>query len=167
VTALRIAAVFWELLLAGVARADTASALDRLCHRPDLATVIDAAAKRHHVAPLRLSLVMWSEGRRCREDAVNASTGAAGLFGILPTGSANLRHLSQADLVDPETSADLGAAHLARLLRICGAFAGALHLYHSRDGKCRNWRTDDHVRKILDAERALRRWLARQAVKVS
>lgn len=166
-TALRIAAVFWALLLAGVARADTATALDHLCRRPDLAPIIDAAAKRHHVSPLRLSLVMWSEGKRCREDAVNASTGAAGLFGILPTGSANPRHLPPGELLDPETSADLGAAHLAGLLRICGTFAGALHLYHSRDGKCRNWRTDGHVRKILEAERALRRWLARQAVKVS
>ena len=166
---MRIALIAWSLLLLGVctARADTAQILDRLCKRPDLAPVIDRAAERHHVSPMRLAVLMWSEGKRCREDAINTTTGAAGLFGILPTGSANPAHLPPARLLDADTNADLGAAHLARLLAICGTFAGSLHLYHSRDGKCRNWRTDDHVKQTLGMLAALRRWLRLAAERTS
>jgi len=141
------------------ARADTARILDHLCARGDLAPIVDAAAARHHVSALRLAVLLKSENTRCQENAVNVTTHAAGLFGILPTGSANPAHLEPAELLDAETNTDLGAAHLANLLRLCGTFAGALHVYHSKDGKCRNWRTDSHVKRVLGIERALIRWL--------
>ena len=156
---LQLIALAWALLFCVVARADTARILDHLCQRPDLASIIDRAATKHHVSALRLAVLMKSENTRCREDAVNITTHAAGLFGILPTGSANPAHLAPAKLLDADTSTDLGAAHLARLLQICGTFAGALHLYHSKDGKCQNWRSDSHVKRVLGMERALLRWL--------
>ena len=149
----------------GPARADTATALDHLCHRPDLAPVIDTAAKRHHVSPMRLAVLMASEST-CREDAVNPSTHALGLFQILTTGSANPGHLAPAQLLDPATNADLGAAHLARLLRLCGSFGAAVSIYHGHR-RCGDWREDKHARKVAGVLVELRRWMARQAVKVS
>jgi soluble lytic murein transglycosylase-like protein len=161
-----IAAIAWTALLYGVCRADTAAALDHLCGRPDLATLADAAAHQNHVRPLRLALLMWSEDRRCREDAVNPRTGAVGLTQILPSGSANRAHLTPDELKGPATNLDLGAAHLARWLRICGSFAGALGVYHGRK-HCSDGKSDEHVIGILAKWRELRRWLARQAAKVS
>lgn len=124
----------------------------------DLAPLIRAEARRHTLRPAYLALVMAAESS-CRTDAVNVTTGATGLFGILPGRSADPDHLERDELLDPATNARLGARHLARLLSICGAFGPALHLYHSRDGKCRNWRTDSHVARLLTWERAFWRWL--------
>jgi len=138
----------------------TDAAIDHLCGRADLAPLVDAAALRHHVRPLRLALLIWSESN-CREDAVNARTGAIGLTQILAAGSANPAHLEPDELQAPETNLDLGAAHLARLLRLCGSFAAALGIYHG-NRRCSFWRTDWHVRRILDKERELLRWLRTQ-----
>ena len=157
-TILQLLALFWALLFFAVpARADTARLLDHLCQRPDLAPVIDRAAARHHVSALRLAVLMASESR-CRGDAVNVATGALGLFQILPSGSANPQHMEPDELLAPDVNADLGAAHLSRLLRLCGSFGGALTIYHGRR-HCSDWRNDGHVKRVLGIERALLKWL--------
>ena len=148
-----------------VARADTAAALDRLCGRADLAPIVDAASRRHGVRPLMLAVLMASEST-CREDAVNPVTHALGLFQILTTGSANPAHLEPAALLDPETNADLGAAHLARLLRLCGTFGGAVHIFHGYR-RCSDWREDKHARKVVGMLASLRRWLRMQEGRTS
>jgi soluble lytic murein transglycosylase-like protein len=112
-----------------------------------------------------LATLMASEST-CREDAINPRTHALGLFQVLATGSANPRHLTQAELLEPETNADLGAAHLARLLRLCGSFGGAVSLYHGHR-KCSDWREDGQARKVVGILESLRRWLARHAARVS
>ena len=162
--AIRIVLLAWAALffLIGEARSETTTAaLAHLCGRGDLAPLVDAAALRHHVRPLRLALLMWSESH-CREDAVNARTGTIGLTQILATGSANPAHLEPDELSAPETNLDLGAAHLARLLRLCGSFGAALAVFHGRRF-CSSWRSDRHVLRILSMERALMRWLRTQA----
>jgi len=85
-------------------------------------------------------------------------THTLGLFQILTTGSANPGHLAPAQLLDPDGNADLGAAHLARLLRLCGSFGGALAVFHGRRF-CSSWRSDKHVRLVIEMERALSRWI--------
>jgi hypothetical protein len=98
----------------------------------------------------------------CRWDNRNERTGAAGLFGIMPGRSADPQKLPLAKLMDPRTNVNLGARHLSNLLTLCGSFAGAAHVYHGKDGKCRNWRTDKHVAKLLTWERAFWRWMRNQ-----
>jgi hypothetical protein len=163
-TGLRIAAIFWALLLAGVARADTADSAVRYFCGPgheDLAPLIRSEARHHMGRPSQLVAVMAAESH-CRPDAVNVTTGALGLFQIMPGRSADPDHLDAGELLDPTTNVHLGVRHLSRLLTLCGSFAGAIHLNHSKDGKCRNWRTDKLVGEILRKERAFWRWLRTQ-----
>lgn len=128
----------------------------------DLAPLIRAESRHHLVRPSYLSAVMAAESH-CQADAMNVTTGAIGLFQIMPGRSADPDHLDAGELLDPETNVHLGARHLSELLTLCGSFAGAIHLNHSKDGHCRNWRTDKLVAEILRRERAFWRWLRSQA----
>ena len=121
----------------------------------DIAVLVRAEAPRH---PTRVVLLVAAESS-CRGDKVNAATGALGLIGIVPGKSADPDHLEPAALLDPATNLHLGVRHLEHLLSLCGSFAGALHVYHSKDGKCRNWRIDNHVLRLLEKERAFWHWL--------
>ena len=134
----------------GPSRAITVAALDALCgpgHR-DLAGPVDAAARRYMLHPVTIVALVKSESPRCDPNAVNPRTGATGLTQILPTGSANPRHLSVESLKDPATNLDLGARHLAGLLVLCGSLGGAVHVYHGHR-TCGGWQRDEHAWKVL------------------
>jgi len=103
----------------------------------------------------------------CRSDAVNVTTGARGLFQIMPGRSADPDRLEADKLLDPTTNVHLGARHLSNLLTLCGSFVGAIHVNHSKDGRCGNWRTDKLVGEILRRERVFWRWLRGKERRVS
>lgn len=143
----------------GPAQAQTArEAISVLCpRRAAIAPAIEAAAERHHVDAVVLTAVALKESS-CNPRRANVATGCYGLMGIKLDGSANPDHLSPAELTDPETSADLGARHLAKLLRLCGTLGGALGTYHSK----RSCRTDGYARRVLglvEWARAMVKWL--------
>jgi hypothetical protein len=159
----------WLCLRGSPARADIAEDAVRFFCGPGHAAetaLVRRESAHHHIQSTQLALVMAAESR-CKADAINVTSGAAGLFGIIPGRSADPDHLDAGELLDPATNAHLGAAHLARMVQLCGSFAGALHLYHSRDGRCRNWSTDKHVAKLLRMERAFWRWMSRSGSRLS
>lgn len=133
----------------GPARADTASALRALCGQRGrtLAPIVDRAAALHSIPAIWLVAQVAAESQ-CRPGVVNARTGAVGLMQIMPMGSANPRRLSAAALRNPATSINLGAAHLARCLALCGSFGGAIHVYHGHK-KCSGWKRDWFVQRVL------------------
>ena len=114
----------------------------------ELAPIIDAAARRQLEHPVTLVALIKSESPRCDPNAVNPRTHAVGLTQILPTGSANPRHLSIEELKDPATNINLGARHLAGLLTMCGSLGSAVHVYHGHK-TCGGWKHDRHARKVL------------------
>lgn len=147
----------------GPARADTADLAVRYFCGPshaDLTPIIRTEARHHLTRAPRLVLLMFAESG-CHADRVNAATGAAGLFGIMPGRSADPDHLEAAELLDPATNVHLGARHLANLINLCGSFPAGLHLYHSKDGRCRNWKTDSHVARLLRMEHSFWTWVRR------
>jgi hypothetical protein len=142
----------------GPARAGTTErAIAVLCPgREDLAPLFEASARRHMVHPVEL-VAKGSVESGCDPTAVNPRTHAIGVMQILQAGSANPRHLSEAALFDPATNINLGAAHLARCLVLCGAFGGAVAVYHG-SARCSHWRHDRHVARVL--ARLARVWRA-------
>jgi hypothetical protein len=170
-TILRIVLLAWAALfyLVAPARADQSDAAVRYFCGPGHeaeAGLVRAESRHHLTSAAHLALLMFAESG-CHAGRVNATTGAAGLYGIMPGRSADPDHLEAAELMDPAINAHLGARHLSGLITLCGSFPAGLHLYHSKDGKCRNWRWDKHVAKLLRLERAFWRWLARQSGRVS
>jgi hypothetical protein len=164
------------LLLAGLllccygsrARADVAElALRRMCgpSAVRLAPLVRAEARRN-LSDVRLVAIIFTESG-CHPDRVNLTTGAVGLLGIMPGRSADPDRLEAAQLLDPATNLHLGASHMLRLISLCGSFAGAAHVYHSKDGKCRNWRGDAYVARLLRMERDFLRWLRGEEARVS
>jgi soluble lytic murein transglycosylase-like protein len=123
VTALKVAAVFWALLLSGAARADSADrALSRLCpHAMGIAPQIEAHARRQLLHPaLLVALIAHESG--CRESAFSGK-GDYGLGQIRVGGSA-AHGASVEDLLKPERNIELTARHLVSdpLWRANGAF---------------------------------------------
>ena len=170
-TSLRIAAVFWALLLAGVCRAqDAADSLAALCPtRQALAQLVEAASHSARVPPVVLVAMARVEST-CDPSAVNRRTQSYGLLQIKLDGSANPDHLEPDELTDPEINVPLGALHLSRWVRLCGSLAGGLTIYHGRKGafhgkgRCD---VDDYARRVLSLVAQVRRWLARQALRTS
>ena len=101
----------------GPARADVSAsdAVVLLCGpgRGHLAPLFQAAADRWKVRPVVLVAMARTEST-CDPTAVNRRTGSYGLLQIKLDGSANPDGLSQAELLAPETSIELGARHLRR-----------------------------------------------------
>lgn len=123
-----------------------------LCPKhPEIAQPIEAAAARYRVSAAVLTAVALAESS-CNPRRANRATGCYGLTGIKVDGSANPDHLKPDELMDAETNADLGARHLAKLLRLCGTLGGALTVYHGRKGayhgrgRCD---VDEHARGIV------------------
>jgi hypothetical protein len=166
-TALRLAAVFWALLLAGVCRAQDASySLAALCPtRQALATLVEAAAHSARVRPVVLVAMARVEST-CDPSAVNRRTGALGWLQVLPGRSADPDHLETDELVDPAVNIGLGARHLRRCIDLCGTLPAGLHVFHGGK-KCREWRGDRYVKRVLGYVAQARRWLARQALRTS
>jgi soluble lytic murein transglycosylase-like protein len=148
ITAILFAIGFY-LCCTGEPRADTSSAMQALCGQRGrvLAPLVDGAAARHELNPIWLVAQVVAESQ-CRPGVVNARTGAVGLMQIMPLGSANPRRLSAAALRNPATNIDLGAAHLARCLELCGSFGGAVAVYHGKS-KCRGWQRDWFVQRVM------------------
>lgn len=150
------------------ARSDVSSAdaVSVLCPgRGALAPLFQAASERYRIRPVVLVAMARVESS-CDPSAVNRRTGAVGLLQILPTGSANPDGLSQAELLAPETSIDLGARHLRKLVNLCGTLVGGLGCYHGRRF-CRDGRTDGYARKVMGlvgwAKRQLRKLQERRS----
>ena len=101
----------------------------------------------------------------CDPSAVNRRTGALGLLQIMPGRSADPDHLERGELLDPETNARLGAAHLRRCLNLCGTLGGGLHVYNGGQ-RCKDWRKGTYARKVLGLIAQARRWLSRQGARV-
>ena len=121
-----------------------------------IAPHIESAAAREAIDPMALVVLVSAESS-CHARAVNSRTGAVGLLQILPDGSANPDHLTTAQLLDQRTNVDLGAAHLARLLELCGGLGGALAVYHGRS----HCREDGHAKKLLKRIKQLTEQVAR------
>ena len=118
----------------GPARAsETREALRSLCgpRAVRLARQVESAAALAKIDPVLLVAVGFVEST-CNAKARNKRSGAAGFMGILPRGSANPQHLSDAELLVPETSIRLGAQHLRRCIDLCGEVEGALSVYNGR-----------------------------------
>ena len=161
------------LLLAGLAictcepaRAQSAAdALAALCPtRQSIAPLVEAAAAEEYVRPVVLVAVARAEST-CDPSAVNRRTGALGLLQIMPGRSADPDHLERGELLDPETNARLGAAHLRRCLNLCGTLGGGLHVYNGGQ-RCKDWRKGTYARKVLGLIAQARRWLSRQGARV-
>jgi hypothetical protein len=146
----------------GPARAQSAAdSLAVLCPgRGHLAPLFQAAAERYRIRPVVLVAMARAEST-CDPTAVNRRTGAAGLLQVLPSGSANPDGLSQAELLAPETSIELGARHLRRWTLACGSLAGGLSIFHGRT-HCRDHRGDRYVARVL----GLVGWAKRQLAKL-
>lgn len=130
----------------GPAQAQTArEAISVLCpRRAAIAPAIEAAAARWSVDAVVLTALVFVESS-CNPKRANVATGCYGLMGIKVDGSANPDGLSPAELLDPATSADLGARHMAKLLRLCGTLGPALGTYHSK----RSCKADAYARRVL------------------
>jgi soluble lytic murein transglycosylase-like protein len=125
---------------------------------PTLASAVEEAAARYRLNPVALAVLVAAEST-CNPTAVNRRSGAVGLMGIAPQGSANPRRLTTTALLRPAVNLDLGAAQLARLLELCGSMGAALTLYHGGGHKDVRGRTkcqvDDHARKLLRRIRSI------------
>jgi hypothetical protein len=129
-----------------------------------LAPHIESAAAREAIDPMVL-VVLASAESSCHARAVNRRTGAVGLMQILPQGSANPDHLTTAQLLDPKTNVDLGAAHLARLLELCGGLGGAFSIYHGKHREMKAGRkvcpVDDFSKNLMKRIKQLTEQVAR------
>jgi soluble lytic murein transglycosylase-like protein len=122
----------------GPARAATPSerALSVLCPRGDVsAPLVEAEAHRQLIHPALLVALVAHESR-CRSSA-RSGRGDWGLAQIRVGGSA-AHGATAAELLDPAINLRLAAAHLARVLTLCGGFSG-LSVY-SGFPRCRSTR---------------------------
>lgn len=127
---------------AGPARASTTeSALEVLCPgHQDLATHVDAAARKHMLHPVALVAVMRVESR-CRMDAVGKAgeVCAFQLRGVARNGR------TRVELRDPATCIDTGARWLSLMTTWSGSLPGGLGAYNTgKRGKGQRY-----ARKVL------------------
>jgi hypothetical protein len=114
----------------GPARADqTDRELSRLCgplRALAVANLVRLEARHHLLHPVLLARVVASEST-CRIDA-DSGRGDIGLGQVRLGGSAARGH-GRLDLLHPAINLHLAAAHLDRLLLLCGSWHGALRVY--------------------------------------
>lgn len=128
------------------ARVDARQALSVLCPgRLALAPVFDRAAKRYDLPPALLVAVARNE-TNCNPHKVGKG-GESGAMQVRP-GTIAAGNVSLARLDRPAVGIDLGARHLARCLRLCGDFAGALGVY-SGIRTCKAGRASGYARRVL------------------
>ena len=143
-----------------------ADSLAALCpSRQALAPLVEAAAHSARV-PAVVLVAMARVESTCDPSAVNRRTGALGWLQVLPGRSADPDHLDADELADPAVNIGLGARHLRRCIDLCGTLPAGLHVFHGGK-KCKEWRGDRYVKRVLGYVAQVRRWLAMQAVKVS
>ena len=162
-TILRTIALAWAALffLVGQAHAQSArDALAALCPTARIdASLIEAAADESRVPAVVLVAQMVPESS-CGVKLVNVRTGALGLLQVMPGRSADPDHLERDELLDPETNVRLGARHLRRCLNLCGTLPAGLHVFHGGK-KCREWRGDRYVKRVLGLVARAKRVIAR------
>jgi len=124
-----------------------------------LATVVEAAATEARVSPLVLVAMARVESS-CDPSAVNRRTGSIGWLQILPGRSADPDRLEADELSDPEINVPLGARHLRACMNLCGSLPAGLHVFHGGK-KCREWRGDRYVRRVIGLVASARRLIAR------
>lgn len=125
-----------------------------------LSPVVEAAATEARVSPLVLVAMARVEST-CDPSAVNRRTGAIGWLQIMPGRSADPDQLEADELSDPVINVPLGARHLRACMNLCGSLPAGLHVFHGGK-KCREWRGDRYVRKVLSLVAGARRWIAQR-----
>lgn len=141
------------------AQISAADAVSVLCPgRGTIAPLFQAAAERYHVRPVVLVAMARLEAYHCTPTAKNLATHSYGLMGIKLDGSANVDHLEAYELMDPATNIELGARHLARWLRACGAIVPALAIYHGGAKRCSEGKRDSYAKRVM----GLAAWAKRQ-----
>lgn len=134
--------------------------LAALCpHSAVNAALIEAAAAESRVPAVVLVAQMVPESS-CGKNLVNVRTGALGLLQVMPGRSADPDHLERDELLDPETNVRLGARHLRKCINLCGTLTAGLHIFHGGK-KCREWRGDKYVKRVLALVARAKRAIAR------